>query len=96
MKKMNLKRIQVVAGVAYGPGEVEVDDAVAKRLKGENLPAPAKESGSGGLAEDFPYRDLLVGAGFKSAQSVRDASDEQLMAIDGIGEARLKEIRKAQ
>ena len=38
-------------------------------------------------------RDLLVAGGFDSDEKVRDASDEDLLAVDGIGPGRLKQIR---
>jgi hypothetical protein len=54
-KKMRLERPQVVGGKVYGRGEVEVDDSVARMLKGEDLPASAAptETPSGGLPEDL-------------------------------------------
>jgi hypothetical protein len=94
--KMKLNRPQVVGGRTYGPGEIEVSGAVAKALKGEELPASAPQSsGSDGLPADFPYGEILAGSRFATLSAIRAASDEELLAVDGIGEARLKEIRKA-
>jgi|ERR1051325_642130 hypothetical protein len=47
------------------------------------------------LPEDFPMRELLAESGYASIEAVKAASDEDLLAIDGIGDARLKDIRKA-
>lgn len=39
---------------------------------------------------DFP---ALTAAGFSTVEDVRAASDEQLLAIDGVGAATLKKLR---
>ena len=46
-----------------------------------------------GLPEDYPAASTLEEAGYTSTDEVDAASDEELLAIDGIGEATLKEIR---
>lgn len=48
------------------------------------------------LPADFPAQDLLVEAGLKTVEAVQAASDEQLLAVSGIGPATLKEIREAK
>lgn len=40
--------------------------------------------------------DALEGAGFKTAASVRNASDDDLLAVDGIGEATVRRIREGR
>ncbi len=39
--------------------------------------------------------DLLVDAGYETPDVVRSASDDDLLAVDGIGPFRLAQIRKA-
>jgi hypothetical protein len=75
-------KVKVIRGRAYGPGA---------ELPGGRTGAqkPVAE----GLAEGFPHRELLTN--YKTPDALRAASDEELLAIDGIGDARLKEIRQA-
>lgn len=54
---------------------------------GEAQPAP--------LPDDFPERELLIGTAFKTLEALKAASDEELLAVDGIGPAKLKAIRAA-
>ncbi|MFW6079537.1 MAG: hypothetical protein ACODAE_07950 [Gemmatimonadota bacterium] len=51
--------------------------------------------GVDGLPDDFPARDLLVGAGLTAPAAVDEAPDEDLLAIKGLGPAKLDEIRAA-
>jgi hypothetical protein len=48
------------------------------------------------LPEDFPARELLIAAGYDTLDLVKNASDEDLDAIDGIGPATVEKIREAQ
>ena len=45
--------------------------------------------------DSFPHAELLRAAGFTSAAAVSDASDEELLAIEGIGKKSLADIRAA-
>lgn len=47
------------------------------------------------LPDDFPARDLLMEAGFRSVPAIANAGDLQLRTIKGIGPATLAEIREA-
>lgn len=47
------------------------------------------------LPEDFPHREAVTKGGFTTKAAARKATDDELLALDGIGEARLKEIRAA-
>jgi DNA integrity scanning protein DisA with diadenylate cyclase activity len=38
--------------------------------------------------------DILVEAGFDTAESIRTASDKELLAISGVGKATLAQIRE--
>jgi ERCC4-type nuclease len=62
----------------------------AKQQKQES-PKDVDDSLPGG----FPARMQLMKAGFKTKQEVRGASDEELTAIEGVGEATVKKIREA-
>lgn len=48
------------------------------------------------LGEDFPHAALLIDAGYGTEAKVRNASDEDLLAINHIGPSALAEIRAAQ
>lgn len=46
-----------------------------------------------GLPDEFPLKEKLVEAGYDSQSKVHEATDEDLLAINGVGESRLLEIR---
>ena len=48
------------------------------------------------LPEDFPAREKLIAAGYDTAAAVEEASDEDLLAIDHLGDQTLGKIRDAQ
>lgn len=57
---------------------------------------------SAGASSDYPLTpldqdvaDALVSAGYETIDKVREASDEDLLAVKGIGKTKLKEIREA-
>jgi hypothetical protein len=84
-------KVRVIGGRAYGPGA-----ELPGTPKQDTNPVSAPVGGSGdALGEDFPYRDLLAAGGITTRARLASASDDELIALDGIGEARLKEIRKA-
>jgi hypothetical protein len=76
------------------PAKVQPAETEDVPVKGD---APATEAAALAtpLPEGFPQRELLEGAGFSTVEKVRAASDEELVAIDGIAEGRLAEVRKA-
>lgn len=47
------------------------------------------------LPADFPMHSALIGAGFKTLESLKAATDEQLEAVDGIGSKTVERIREA-
>lgn len=57
-------------------------------------PAPSTP-GSTTLPNGFPARAALIKSGFDTTEKVKAASDEQLIAVDGVGEANLVKIREA-
>lgn len=95
MARMDLKQDYRFQGKLFRAGRnVEVPDALAKTLGsgddgGAGLTPPAAASKG-----NMPYADLLIPKSFKDEQAVSAASDEQILAVDGIGPARLAEIRE--
>lgn len=63
------------------PGEVKVEPV-------QGIPAPVEHLG----LPDY-VTDMLREAGYETEASVRAAADADLLAIDGIGPGRLREIR---
>lgn len=57
--------------------------------------AQALSSTTTPLPENFPGRALLLGAGYGTLEAVRSASDEELLAIKGLGRKLLEQIRDA-
>lgn len=66
-------------------------DAMGKPLEAKS--APGSDTGD---LDGFPGADALAAGGFDSREKIRAASDEDLLALDGIGEATLKKIRAEQ
>lgn len=77
-------------GKLYRPGKVEVPEALAKRLGKSTEGKTVEEKPQ----DAYPYADILSAGGYKDWAAVNKATDEQLLALDGIGPARLKEIRE--
>lgn len=72
----------------------EIDPPKAKKQAAPKEEAP-KEPDAGELPEDFPKRKELVEAGLTTTDAVASKSDEELIALKGIGEASVKDIRDA-
>ena len=82
---------------------VFLDREAIRLLPGQDAPEPDEDADRGTppaspetAALSVPPehgRDQLVANGFDSDEKVRDASDEDLLAVDGIGPGRLKQIR---
>ncbi len=53
----------------------------------------SKQPDGGEAQTTYPYADLLAGGGFKDWSAVKNATDEEILGVDGIGPAKLKEIR---
>lgn len=47
-----------------------------------------------GLPEDFPAAHLLEAEGFSTVEEVAEATDEELLELEGIGQGTLKKIRE--
>ena len=45
--------------------------------------------------KDVGLAALLEEAGYRNPRQIRDATDEELLAVPGVGKAKLKQARKA-
>lgn len=82
----------VVNGEFYAPGEQDVTEEVAKTLTNAGaLEGGALESVEGIGPE---LAEKLRAGGVGSIEQLKATSDEDLLKVDGIGPATLKEIRK--
>lgn len=111
MAKITLNWTYGYQGRYYGPGEIEesklpagllqkLKPARAQPAKKETKAAPKQQEPAqhdSALPDslDAQTRDLLTEAGFDSSEKVSAASDEDLSALKGVGEARLAAIREA-
>lgn len=48
------------------------------------------------ITEEFPGAEYLIAAGYTTKAKVRNASDEDLLAVEHIGPGTLEKIRAAQ
>lgn len=100
MPKLNLSQTYIRNGKFYQPGEADLPDDVYKDLKAREAELapkqPADEPNEAPASPD-PLSDFpeLRAAGYDSVELVRAASDEDLRAVKGIGDATLKRIREA-
>lgn len=63
-----------------------------ERLRGQGGSEPGEGTP---LPEGFPARNLLLAHGYTTLEAVRDAPDDALLGIKGIGKKLLEEIRHA-
>jgi DNA uptake protein ComE-like DNA-binding protein len=94
---------ETVEGGVYLVGKKYVD-ASGKEMKKSAVSEAGKASDESGTetaeasaapASSTPYADALAKAGYDTDTKIRAASDEDLLAVEGIGPARLAEIRSA-
>lgn len=79
------------------PVEIK-DEKEANRLIERGLAKKATSEAvreASDLAEDFPYRALLIGAKLITKEQLRDVSDAELKEVRGIGDKSVVEIRAA-
>ncbi len=81
----------IVRGRFVDPNGVDLGPAP----KGKAEKVEDSSTNPASLPDDFPERDLLIGTAFKSTEALNAATDEDLLAVDGIGPAKLKAIREA-
>jgi hypothetical protein len=80
--KIVLAQKHAVKGVMYGPGEVEVSEAVHATLERR-----------GALSDPLAAFPPLIAAGYTTLDDARAQSDDKLLAIDGVGPAMIKKLR---
>lgn len=97
----NLDRSWSYKGKVYGPGETEIPDGLRDILGPKGYLGQAEPTDEEPLRvlELSDYFDpqtakLLRDAGYPSPVSVASAADEDLLAINGIGPAKLQKIRE--
>jgi hypothetical protein len=56
---------------------------------------PAGQPQGTPLPEDFPHRELLMAAGYNTIEKLSETSDEDVLAIKGIGQKALDDINAA-
>lgn len=102
MAKATLADSWVYDGTIYEPGERDLpaDAHAALAAKGAFTPAKAAPAARAGDADPAIAEAVgeeraaaLAAAGFGSPAAIAAASDEDLLAVDGIGEARLRSLR---
>lgn len=97
MPKADLETTYVYEGSFYGPGEdVEMPEEVYEALKEKGAFEESEETADN-MIDLFGEEtaELLMSSGFPNKDAVREASDDALLDIDGVGPQRLKKIRAA-
>jgi hypothetical protein len=62
--------------------------------RGVVIPVEAPETALQESVSGVEIPDILVQAGFDTAESIRAASDDELLAVSGVGKATLAQIRE--
>lgn len=103
MPKANLDRCWLYQRKYYGPGEKEIPDGLYDRLSSKGyLETPEVVSSPeyflgvedvAGIGPDLAIK--LKARGIISLADLANASDEDLLAVEGIGKAKLARIREA-
>lgn len=88
LKKAQKERL--VAAGAIGPARQEMDMTDVGEDDGDE---ESDDDADQPLPNGFPMKMRLDAAGFNTLGKLRAASDEELMALDGIGASRVEEIR---
>lgn len=83
---------ETIPGGLYKQGDKYVN-AEGKEVKPPKATQPETKEPAKVPTAAYPYADLLKAKGYGDWASVRAAKDEDLIAIEGIGPARLAEIR---
>lgn len=94
--KANTSQVETVAVRPSPAGGLTSSPAAVKPAETEGATGQGESTAMATLLPDgFPHRELLAGAGFNSVEKVGAAADEELIAVDGLAGARVKEIRAA-
>lgn len=95
MPEITLKETKHINGKVFFAGKAIVTDEEAKLLKEFSNTDNLSESaiGNNALPEDFPGFSVLGQVEGMTREQVNTMSDEELLAINGIGKETLKAIR---
>ena len=94
---------KTIRGGLYRVGDRFVD-ATGKDVPAEQIPPELRKaaqastpegSTTGDLGADFPGDDVLIAAGLTTRAAVAAKTNEELLALNGIGPKTLEEIREA-
>jgi hypothetical protein len=85
----DIARELISLGVAKAVGTPPAKPTPEPEPVSESKPQPTPE----GLPEDMPYRDALLEDGFDSVDAINNATDDELLAVIGIGGKALEKIR---
>jgi hypothetical protein len=77
-----------------GPGEVVELREPATGTAGASTEPPAPPAAAGPPVSEA-QRAALAAAGFETGEQIRNATDDQLLAVDGIGPATVEKLREA-
>ena len=97
-REKDLENARAQSSATIKPGarvRVEVIEGRVVSAPAARKAEAAAEETVRALPEEFPHRELLTGAGFNTVEKVSAATDEELLAIDGLAGARVKEVRAA-
>src|SRR5688572_1256867 len=107
--KVQLFQTWIYGGKFYGPGEADIPDELHAELQAKGaLEAPpppelpnrsmlsGDQSGGQSAPELAPeIAEKLAEGGFDTVEAICAASDDELLAVKGIGPAALRDIRAA-
>lgn len=85
---------------AWGPGKnVEIPQGLYDRLVAAGVIGGKDDggSGAGSIFDEIPTSaaEALRAAGFATEGDLRDATEEELRAVEGVGDATIKKIRES-
>lgn len=90
-------KVRLTEDVEILPGIVKRAGSILTSSRGSTLQNYVKEGRAvplqSDLPEDFPKRKELLAGGYTNIEQIEDASDEDLLAVDGIGSKSVTDIR---
>lgn len=86
------ERLERLGVLVEDDGEEEGPTGRTSRATPSTDPRIRRAMG-GGLPDGFPAKDDLEAGGFTSVDQVKAASDDELLAVSGVGDVTLKRIR---
>lgn len=90
--KEEVERLERLGVLVDDEGEEDAPERATSRATPSTDPRIRRAMG-GGLPDGFPAKDDLEAGGFTSVDQVKAASDDELLAVSGVGDVTLKRIR---